>query len=75
MSIYQPHRQNLGKEAGFDYDFLKGDDGRVKVVDMSEVEMNLILSAKYGDRAANDKFWTGEQATKIITGLTAKMAA
>ena len=74
MSIHQPRRQNVGIEEGLAYDVLRGDDGRVIVVNMSEVEMNLILSAKHGDRAANAEFWTGGEATKIIAGLTTEMA-
>ena len=74
MSIHRQYRQNTEIREGLAYDVLRGDDGRVRVVDMSEAEMNLILLAKHADMAANDEFWKGEQAVKIIAGLTTEMA-
>ena len=48
-----------------------GGEGGPKVVDMSLVEMGLIIEALYGVEAENDdNFFAGENASRLLRGLS-----
>ena len=74
MSIHQPRRQNTTREEVLAYDVLRGNDGRVKLIDMSEGDIRTILLNRCGIEAMNDEYWK-QEGMRHLAEITDKMAA